>query len=117
MPPRTDLALAAIIGGRVRAARATLRISQEELAGRAGVPSETISRVEMSRIVPTLPTLGAIAKGLGCELGDLVGAGSGLPAVASVLDEDEQALIERWRRLPAKPRKALREIIDAMLKP
>lgn len=116
MPPRTDPALAVAIGGRVRAARTTMHMTQETLAARAGLLPATISRVEKGRIVPAFATLGAIAKGLGCELGDLVGSGKVDPTGALILDADERALIERWRRMPTKPRRALTDLMDMALK-
>lgn len=61
------------IGDNVRARRTALGLTQDELARRSGFNSNTISRIELGKNDPLMPTLGAIAKALGCSLFDLTG--------------------------------------------
>lgn len=61
-------ALAAEIKGR----RADLKISQEELAGRAGVNRTYIGKIELARNQPTLPILLGIAEGLEVDLPEMI---------------------------------------------
>lgn len=59
-------------GGRLKALREKKKISQEELAHRAGISFTSINKAENGSINPTLATLFAIADGLGISLKDLV---------------------------------------------
>lgn len=109
MPRRTNSELAASIGTRVRAARVAAKLSQEEVAARAGLQPETISRLENGRLSPTLTSVAALAKALGVEPGDLAGFGStGSPPPVS---PEEQEILDRWRRLPARRRRLVEELL------
>lgn len=57
------------IGGRVLELRDRRAFTQERLAEVSGVSCETIRRVERGVILPSLPTLGKLAKGFGLTLG------------------------------------------------
>lgn len=67
-----DVDIAALLGERVRAARASSGMTQEVLAERAGVHPTFISNVERGYRVPTVVTLLRLAHGLGVRPGELV---------------------------------------------
>jgi transcriptional regulator with XRE-family HTH domain len=64
--------IASAIGSAVRQHREMLRLSQEELAGRASMDRTYIGGVERSKRNPTLISLQRIAHALGLELDVLV---------------------------------------------
>ncbi|MFZ5481125.1 MAG: helix-turn-helix domain-containing protein [Myxococcota bacterium] len=55
------------VARRVRLLRTRAGLSIEALAERAGIPPETLARIERGRTSPTLRTIGRIASGLGTE--------------------------------------------------
>ncbi len=59
------------IASEIRARRLALSLSQRELASRARLPTETVSRLERGVGNPTLSTIESVAAGLGCDLGAL----------------------------------------------
>lgn len=69
-PPSTDSDLQ--FGLAVRARRAQLAITLDQLAQASGVTSGALSRVERGLLSVSLRNAMAIARGLGCELSDLV---------------------------------------------
>jgi len=97
--------VAAAIGARVRHLRQLHQLSQETLAERAGLTVVMISRAENARMVPSLGTLLALAKGLEVGLADLVDPGRPLPADG--VDEHECELVLAWRKLPESGREHL----------
>jgi transcriptional regulator with XRE-family HTH domain len=60
------------VAQRVRKRRRGLGLSQRVLAARAGLPPETISRLERAQGNPTLGTLDAIARALEADVADLL---------------------------------------------
>ncbi len=62
------------VGSRIRAVRKTLGLTQEDLAEKASLANETISRVERGVQGATLDNYLAIAKALGINLRDLFDA-------------------------------------------
>lgn len=57
----------------IRSRRLALRLTQEDLARRAGVSRAVVIRLEKKRgASPNLATLGSIANALGVELADLL---------------------------------------------
>lgn len=62
------------IGDRVRAHRTALNLSQADLAIAAGVSRSTVLRIEGGQLIPTVPTLAALADALQCGLDDLTRA-------------------------------------------
>jgi transcriptional regulator with XRE-family HTH domain len=60
------------VGARVRQLRQARRLTQEELAERAGLSYKFIGEVERGRGNPTLTTLAAISDALGVQLTDLL---------------------------------------------
>jgi transcriptional regulator with XRE-family HTH domain len=74
MPRReTSDPLAAKIGGRIRALRQAMDLTQEKLAYESGLKSKGhLSGIEKGVVLPTLPTLVLLANRLGVDLLDLV---------------------------------------------
>lgn len=60
------------IARRVRALRASRSLTLEALATRAGLPLETVNRVELLATSPSLRTLERIAAGLDVDLSELL---------------------------------------------
>jgi transcriptional regulator with XRE-family HTH domain len=60
------------VAEQVRARRLALDLSQRELAERAHLPVEAISRLERGQGNPTLGTLVAVAKALGADVHELL---------------------------------------------
>ena len=65
--------LSRTIATRVRAARENAGLSQAELARSAAIAPATLSALESGNANPTVQTLSAIARSLGCGLGELLG--------------------------------------------
>lgn len=62
----------ALFGAAVRARRAQMGITLDQLAQASGVSPGALSRVERGRLATSLRNAMAIARGLGCDLGELV---------------------------------------------
>ncbi len=60
------------IGARVRELRKERGMTQRELARRMEVPRTYISKIEMSKAIPTLASLDRIASALGVDVRDLI---------------------------------------------
>lgn len=56
------------LGGRVRAERERLGLTQSELAERMGTTQPTVARLEAGGVTPSLETLHRAAEALGLEL-------------------------------------------------
>lgn len=74
MPGVRDPALLNALAAEVKARRAKLKISQEELADRAGLGAVFIARVETARNQPSLTAFVQLAEGLGTKPADLIAA-------------------------------------------
>jgi transcriptional regulator with XRE-family HTH domain len=61
------------VGARLKQLRQARRLTQEQLAERAGLSYKFIGEVERGRGNPTLTTLAAMSEALGVGLGDLLG--------------------------------------------
>jgi len=61
-----------IARGRIKQLRKEQGLTQEELAERADLTAEAVTRVERGARTPTLKTLGKLAHGLGVSPGELV---------------------------------------------
>ena len=62
-----------VFGAHVRARRLELAMTQEEVAERAGLSAETVSRVERAAYEASLSSAAAIADALGMSLDALLG--------------------------------------------
>lgn len=68
MPGVNDLRPA--LGARIRELRRSLGVSQEELAGRAGLHWTYLSDLERGRQTPTMDVVNRLAKGCGVTLAE-----------------------------------------------
>jgi transcriptional regulator with XRE-family HTH domain len=109
MPRRTDPSLAEQLGARLREVRRQAGLTQDQVAERAGVPVETLSRAESGRLVPFLGTLTALARAYRVGLADLVDPGRPSP---TPLSDDELQLLRLYRQLAPRRRGALRVLLD-----
>lgn len=69
-----DVPVVAAAAAEIKARRGQLKISQEELAHRAGVHRSFIARMELAETQPSLAVLFRLAQGLNVGVGDLVSA-------------------------------------------
>lgn len=91
-PPNTtagEAALAFRLAKNIASRRKALELTQAQLAERLGVDTETLSRFERGKHVPSLATLERLANVLGATVGEL------LSETAKVPDEDALA-ISAW---------------------
>ena len=61
------------IGDRLKNLRVRQALTQQELAGRAGVGKNTVNRIERNEGEPHMSTLRKLAKALGVDPSELVG--------------------------------------------
>jgi transcriptional regulator with XRE-family HTH domain len=71
------------LGARVRQLRQSKRLTQEQLAERAGLSQKFVGELERGRGNPTLTTLAALGEALGVELVDLLGIAVQRPRVTA----------------------------------
>ncbi len=73
--PRTDEIgqVSQVVGRNVRALRSTLKLSQEELAFRAGLDRSYISLIERGMGNPSILAVARISEALGVALSELFG--------------------------------------------
>ena len=100
------------IGIRVRELREAARLSQERLAERAGVQTQTVSRVETGAVNPALGTLAQLAAGLDVALSDLLDERRDLPMAG--LGPQEQELLRAFHKLPEERRRLILEVTRAV---
>lgn len=72
LQPRGKTAHELTIGRKLRELREERHLTQQDMAGRAGVPRTYISRIENARLLPGPPMLHRIADALGVALLDLL---------------------------------------------
>ena len=78
VPPRRTPPNKAL-GLRIKQLRATLGVTQEELADRSGMFRTYVSRIESGAANPTVTMLYAVAEALGVRVQDLFDEASGVP--------------------------------------
>ncbi|MFI8278508.1 helix-turn-helix transcriptional regulator [Streptomyces sp. NPDC085929] len=71
-PPNWVVTRRRIIGARLRDARTTVRLSQEELAELAGIDRKTVVRLESGTSDARLTVWLRLARAVGVQLADLV---------------------------------------------
>lgn len=69
-----DLPVLRAAAAEIKSRRASLKISQEELAHRAGVHRSFVARLEIAETQPSLAVLFRLAEALEAEVADLTGA-------------------------------------------
>jgi len=117
MPSRraTNQELLHHIGKRIRRARESQHLTQEQLAEQAQLQSESISRIETGAVSASLTTLASIANSLGIPLGDLVDGERDVPLAG--LDAQERSLLERWRTLSGRQQDLLVRLLEELRSP
>lgn len=93
-PPETDFD----IGARLLAMRKAARLSQRQLAERAGVPHAQISFIEQNKSSPSVATLRKVLSGLGLSLADFFDAERAAPSGPFFGVDD---LIDLTSKIPA----------------
>ena len=71
-----DAKLAATIGKSARAARATLGLSQADVAEKLGLSLEFVGRIERGVALPSVPTLVSLAEVLAVSSDEMLGLGT-----------------------------------------
>ena len=61
-----------VLGQRIKRLRLQAGLSQEQLAKRSGISRVTLARMELGEHSPRMDTLRAIARGLGCDVKELL---------------------------------------------
>lgn len=69
-----DEALIAAFAAELKAQRSAAKLSQEELAYRAGINRTYIAKLELAQNQPTLTILNSIATALGADLSEFISA-------------------------------------------
>ncbi|MDC8015849.1 helix-turn-helix transcriptional regulator [Tahibacter sp. BL] len=110
-------------GDRLREARTAAGMTQEQLGFELGVTKSSVSAWENGRETPGFRLLEALRQALGRSLDELIcdapaAAETGVSkdttdtdAASVARNPDERALLARYRRLPARKRGALLELI------
>lgn len=71
-PPDWVVTRRRVVGGQIRAARLRANLTQETVAGRAGMDRATYNRIEQGHSSPLLDSLILIADAIGADLAELV---------------------------------------------
>jgi transcriptional regulator with XRE-family HTH domain len=118
--PEQDKELAKTIGRRAREARASLGLTQAEVAERVPLAAEVYGRLERGGMLPSVPTLMRLAAVLSVEPSVLVG---GMEAPSVVRDGAEAArglpsrsirhVVELMAALPDEDQKRVRSMVSA----
>lgn len=111
MKPRDGNPPPETLGERIRRRRREKGWTQGELARRVGIKPSRISKYENGTYQPSLATVKAIADALGTTTDHLLGRGPQPDSDARLKD-----LLSRLDELPAEPRNAIAEILDALFK-
>lgn len=84
--------------GRIRAAREALGLTQQELGREIGVTSQHISRIEGSRVAPSVDLVVKLAQALGITTDFLLTGADRVPADLKAAIRAEQGLTPRSKR-------------------
>lgn len=101
----TDTRLRRRVAGRIRGARLARNWSQAQLAEAIDVSVESLSRYETGRLALSLELLARVAHVLEIPVENLIGE---RPAG---LTSEETELVEGWRRLSERGRRAVLEMV------
>lgn len=102
-----DNELTKIVGESIARRRRKTGMTQEDLAGKLGIASDTMSRIEKGRFAPRISRFRDIAGALGCSVADLFRDADEKTAdrastIAEILkplpDEAQEALVELMRQ-------------------
>ncbi len=118
--PQQDKDLAKTIGRRAREARATLKLTQAEVAERVDLAAEVYGRLERGGMLPSVPTLMRLTSVLGVEPSALVGSSDGPVVIrdggAKELGGSSRNIrhvVELMAALPDEDQKRVRVIVSA----
>ena len=110
--------LKSMIGPRMRAARKSMGITQEDAAGSIGISAEFYARMERGHALPSVVTLAKIANALNVTIDHLFGVDTSgfkkppIPPPSAPKDTRQVSrIVDRARRDPE-----LRRLITALLK-
>ena len=103
--------LLAAIGKRLRTARETIGISQEELASRAEINTSYLSQIERGLKEPSLSVLSRLAEGVNMTVTDLFTGRK-----KSVQTRQQEEIARLVETVPRGKRKALMELVRAAVK-
>jgi transcriptional regulator with XRE-family HTH domain len=101
--------LTAVVASSLRNRRRALGLTQAGLAEAAEVSTELVSRVERARCLPSVTTLVAFARALGCSPNDLLGFERSKAAA-----REAEELWTLLQALPNARRKEVRRIAEAL---
>ena len=101
-----------VVCERVRFYRERRGMEQKELAARLGVTPMTVTHWEKGRARPDINLLPDLARELGVSIYDLYGLADPLPRCSA----EEQALLDRFRRLSGGHRAAVDQMAEALLR-
>jgi len=99
---------------RVLSLRTEKRLTQEELAGRAGLHPRYISAIEGSRQVPSLTTIAQLAKGLEVDLATLVSVDRDEKAKAGKVGAEIDTINRRLRSASLSTVMKIRKIVEVL---
>ncbi len=108
------------IGDRVRGARASLEITQEELSERIGITSEALGRIERAAALPSFPTFLRLCHAVGMSPSALLGEsqeGKVAPlAPAHREQKGDRQLVRLLGRLDARQQRLLLAVSRELLR-
>ncbi|MDQ7772657.1 MAG: helix-turn-helix transcriptional regulator [Elusimicrobiales bacterium] len=89
------------IGGRMRSVRKALRLTQSQVAEKAGIDTSFYGQIERGKNIPSLKTFVAIAEALGADPADLLSgrAGGGKKVYGAVMEQLLTGLDRKKRAL------------------
>src|SRR5262249_26788221 len=99
---------------RVLSLRTDRRITQEELASRAGLHPRYISAIESARQVPSLTSIAQLANGLGVGLAELVSIDAFEKSTAGKMDAEVEAIARRLRKSDLATVRKIRKIVEVL---
>lgn len=95
-----DTELARLIGQEARRARLARRLTQQDVAERAGISVEFYARIERGQTLPSVPTLRVLAEVLGTTADALLGRlGEAAPLKAADISASGEDLSPEIRRV------------------
>jgi transcriptional regulator with XRE-family HTH domain len=106
-----DKDLAESIGAAARAARAALKLTQEDAAERVGISAEFYARIERGNALPSVPTLARISTALGVSADVLLGR-----AVAREQEEVVKEQPSRWSAISPSDAPEVRRLVRRLRK-
>ncbi len=98
------------LGARIRTLREAAGLTQEALAERVGVDTQTIQRVERAKVTPSLPRVFALADALEVTMSEMF-EGEDVAVDTSPVTPDELAVLRAYRSTPGSRRSLALRVI------